>query len=214
MRPFGDISRLSEATALDRVASPLRDAAFSVLRSERVRDALHGVWLGHPLHPMLVQVPIGAFISSAVLDTVPGARRGADTLLGVGLAAGVPAAIAGWADFAVGHEEQQRVGVVHAGTNVAALACYATSLGLRFAGRRGGGAAASGLGAALLVAGGVLGGHMSYHQAMGANHAQGVPHVAPSDWTDLGPVEEFPRGQPAKGMAGDTGVLIVRSADG
>ncbi|HEX2744435.1 MAG TPA: hypothetical protein VHO07_14745 [Streptosporangiaceae bacterium] len=33
-----------------------------------MRDALNGVWLGHPVHPMLVQVSAGAWLSASLLD--------------------------------------------------------------------------------------------------------------------------------------------------
>lgn len=66
------VDRLEMADRLDRVGEPLRRGVQALLRG-RVRDALHGVWLGHPLHPALVQAPVGAWLSTAVLDAVPGA---------------------------------------------------------------------------------------------------------------------------------------------
>lgn len=214
MRPFDDISRLERAQALDRVAAALRGAATTVLRSRKLRDALHGVWLGHPLHPMLVQVPIGAFVSAGVLDLVPGQHRGADALIRVGLVSSLPAATAGSADYTEGHSEQQRVGVVHAATNVAALGCYLVSLRLRAADRRPAGIGAGYLGALFLAAGGALGGHLSYHLAQGAHHAQGVPHTGPLDWTELGPLAELTADEPARRWAGEVPVVVVRHGDG
>lgn len=214
MRPFDDISRLADAPALDRIAQPLRSAGEWLVARRSVADALHGVWLGHPLHPVLVQVPVGAFSSSALLDLVPGARRGADLLLAVGLVSSVPAAAAGLADYVSGHEEQQRVGVVHAAANAVALACYSTSLRRRLGGRRAAGKAWSAAGAAALVVGGTLGGHLSYHLAQGVNHAQGVPHTGPSDWVDLGPVDDLTVREPARRWAGDVPVVAVRTGSG
>ncbi len=211
MRPFDDIARLADAPALDRVAAPLRDAVHAVLRSRRFRDVLHGVWLGHPLHPMLVQTTIGAFTSSAVVDMLRGQHRAADTLIRVGLLTSLPAAAAGAADYSDGHEEQQRVGVVHAAVNVAALACYLTSLRLRAADRRPAGIGVGYAGLVLLAAGGALGGHLSYHLAQGANHAQGVPHTGPSEWADIGPVEELPLREPTRRMVGDIPAVVVRT---
>ena len=49
MRPFDDIDRLARTPALDKIAAPARDAVHKVLRRQDVKDALHGVWLGHPL---------------------------------------------------------------------------------------------------------------------------------------------------------------------
>ena len=60
------------------------------------------------------------------------------------------------------------------------------------------------------VTGTNLGGHMAYHQAMGANHAEGYPHIGPGDWTDVGPADELPEGEPTRRIIGDVGVLVVR----
>jgi hypothetical protein len=34
------------------------------------KDVLSGVWLGHALHPILTDIPIGAWTSSVVLDWI------------------------------------------------------------------------------------------------------------------------------------------------
>lgn len=210
MRPFDYIGRLADQRRLDRLAMPLRDYAKKLLRPRGLTDVLHGVWLGHPLHPALVQLPTGAFFSSAVADALPGQQRSAETLLRTGLIAAVPAAVAGLADYMEGHEEQQRVGVVHAAGNTLALVCYFGSLRLRAAQRRAPALAASSTGHLMLAVSAALGGHMSYHLAMGANHAQGVPHLGPTEWTDVGAFDGLTDGEPVKRFAGDTAVVLVR----
>ena len=131
MRQLALIDRIAAARGLDGVAGAVRDATHKVLKPGTVKNALHGVWLGHPLHPALAQVPVGAFASAAVLDVTGDRGRGARTLIECGIAASLPAALAGLADYADGHEEQQRIGVLHAATNSAALLCYLGSLTLR-----------------------------------------------------------------------------------
>jgi hypothetical protein len=107
------ISFLEWATWLDRLAGPGQRAA-RLLRPGRVRDALHGVWLGHPLHPVLAQVPVGAWPSAGLLDAWPGSTPGTEAasrrLVLAGLAASVPAALAGSADWSELHEQQMRSG--------------------------------------------------------------------------------------------------------
>ena len=61
------MSRLEQESRLDRLVSAGQPAA-RLIRPGRLRDTLHGVWLGHPLHPMLIQVPVGAWLSVAILD--------------------------------------------------------------------------------------------------------------------------------------------------
>jgi hypothetical protein len=107
------ISRLEDANQLDRtVAVGQRIARW--IRSGKVRDALHGVWLGYPLHPLLVQLPAGMWLSASALDLLapradPAARRLAAARL-----ATVSAIVAGAVDWSEQHEQQMRVGLVHA----------------------------------------------------------------------------------------------------
>jgi hypothetical protein len=53
--------RLEYAEGLDRVVSPVQKIVQKIPPGA-VKDALHGVWLGHPLHPVLVQVPVGGVV--------------------------------------------------------------------------------------------------------------------------------------------------------
>ncbi len=120
------MSYLERATSLDR----LTEAVQRVVRKlppGKARDALYGVWLGHPLHPVLVQVPVGTWLSASLLDARPGNERASRHLVLAGLAAAVPAVLAGAADWSQQHEQQMRTGLVHAAANVAAIAAYAAS---------------------------------------------------------------------------------------
>jgi hypothetical protein len=74
------ISRLEQESRLDRVVSAGQQAA-RLIRPGRLRDMLHGVWLGHPLHPMLIQVPVGAWLSASILDLTRGDERAARLLV-------------------------------------------------------------------------------------------------------------------------------------
>ncbi|MGW1772077.1 DUF2231 domain-containing protein [Streptomyces sp. NPDC002104] len=166
-------------TALDRlerttVADPAIRALQRGIRSlplGGVRDLLRGRPLGHPVHPVLVQVPIGCWLSASVLDAVPGARHAATTLTAVGLAGVAPAAVAGWADWADLPPEQARVGLAHAVANVAAVACYTASLTARLRGRSAKGRMWSLGGLAAVAVSGALGGHVAYRQSVGAHAA-------------------------------------------
>ncbi|MCX4632182.1 DUF2231 domain-containing protein [Streptomyces sp. NBC_01443] len=166
-------------TALDRLErTTVADPAIGVLqRGIRalplggMRDLLRGRPLGHPVHPVLVQVPIGCWLSAAVLDVVPGTQRAATTLTAVGLAGVAPAAVAGWADWADLPPEQARVGLAHAVSNVAAVACYTASLAARLRGCSTKGRLWSWGGLTAVAVTGALGGHVAYRQAVGAHPA-------------------------------------------
>lgn len=198
---------------LDRIAMPVRAAVTTVLRGRALRDLLHGVPFGHAVHPVLVQLPVGAWTSAAVLDLVPGQRRAADLLVAVGCAAAVPAATAGWADWSALRPEQQRVGLVHAAGNVLAVGLYAASLVQRGRGRRGVARALSYAGFA--VAGGVayVGGHLVYRQAAAVNHAAAVPYLAPTDWVRVGHLNELPEHRLVARMADRLPVCLYRDGE-
>jgi nitrite reductase/ring-hydroxylating ferredoxin subunit/uncharacterized membrane protein len=194
---------------LDGLADSLR-RAVRALPLGAGRDVLRGLWLGHPLHPALVQVPIGAWTSAAVLDLFPGESRAARRLVALGLAGAGPAALAGWVDWAELRPRQARVGVVHAAANITAVAAYAGSLAARMKDRPALGRALGFAGLTVATVGGILGGHLAYRQAAGVNHAEAVPLLVEPGWHRLGDVAEFPVGEPSRRMVDEVPVLVVR----
>lgn len=211
MQPFDSVSVLENATGLDRAVDPVRKGVRALLGAGAVRDALHGVWLGHPVHPTVVQLAIGALTSASVLDLVPGNERAARVLIATGLASAGPATLTGWADWSELHEQQQRVGLVHAGANVAGLVAYAASLAHRLSGHEARGRALGWTGLGLLGLGGFLGGHMSFRQAAGANHVEEVPHLVRPGWHDLCAVDDLAEdGAPEQRLLGDVALVVVR----
>jgi nitrite reductase/ring-hydroxylating ferredoxin subunit len=216
MRPFDDIVRLERAQALDKPVMAVRAVVTKVLRNRAVKDALHGVWLGHPLHPGAAQLTAGSLLSASILDALGapagGGRAPSTVLIATGLASAPLTAVAGWADWAESHEDQMRVGIVHAAANGVALSLYVAALVRRARGHRGrlpslAGGAIAGLAA-------LLGGHLGYRQATGANHGEEIAHIGPEQWQSLGPVAEIPVGTPVKRTAGDVPVFVLRRADG
>jgi hypothetical protein len=57
--------RLERLEALDKVAKPLAGAVGRAVRPRVVRNLLSGTDLGHPLPPILTDLPIGAWVMSA-----------------------------------------------------------------------------------------------------------------------------------------------------
>ncbi len=208
--PYTPLDSIENATALDPVAASLSTALTKVLRPGRLKNLLHGVWLGHPLHPVLVQVPVGAWTSAAVLDALPGMDAAADTLIAVGLAGVVPALATGWTDWSDLHEQQKRVGLVHAAANAVAATLYAGSLVSRRRGHRGTGRALAWAGYATAGLGSYVGGHLAYRQAAGTNHAEFVPHLVKPGWHSIGGFDDLPDGTPVTRRLGDVNLMVLR----
>ena len=210
------------AAALDAVERQERldGAADAIRRAVRAlplgggRDVLRGLWLGHPLHPALVQVPIGAWTSAAVLDLLPGESRAARLMVAVGLAGAGPAALAGWVDWAEQRPPQARVGLVHAAANITAVAAYAGSLAARLKGRPVLGRALGFTGLTVATVGGVLGGHLAYRQGAGVSHAEAVPLLVEPGWHRVGALADFPLEVPVRRMVGEVPVVVVAPPDG
>src|SRR3954449_11497147 len=208
MSLMGFLDRIADVPTFDKAIEPVRRGVLSVLRPPAVKDFLHGTWLGHPLHPVLVQVPVGSWISAGVLDVVPPLRPAATAMIGTGVVAAVPAALAGAADWSEQGAGVRRLGALHALLNTAALGLYVGSLVARGKGRGGLGRVLSYSGLGLASVSATIGGHMSYAQSSGASHAATAAQALGSDWIDLGPLDDLPEGRPTL-RSGTGGSAVV-----
>jgi nitrite reductase/ring-hydroxylating ferredoxin subunit len=209
MSLMGILDRLSDVTAFDKVIEPARRLVQAT--PQGVKDLLHGTWLGHPLHPVLVQVPVGSWLSAGLLDAVPPLRPAATVLIGTGVAAAVPASLAGAADWSEQEIGVRRLGALHAVANSAALGLYVGSLFARGAGRGSLGRVLSYAGLGLASGSAAIGGHMSYAQSSGASHAVTAARALTTDWIDLGPLDDLPEGRPVlrTGKGGSVAVPLA-----
>jgi uncharacterized membrane protein len=159
--------RLPEAVdrveALDRVAVPLQRRLEATL-DDPARALLQGRWLGHPLHPVLTDLPIGFWTSAWLIDLFgrPEHDDVATWFVGLGVVAAVPAALSGWASWLRLTPELRRTGVVHAATNSVATGLYAASWRARRAGDRRRGIRLGHAGATVATLGAFLGGHLAF----------------------------------------------------
>jgi nitrite reductase/ring-hydroxylating ferredoxin subunit len=207
------LTKLEQARSLDAASDRLQKIVYATVRPQGLKDLLHGTWLGHPLHPVLVQVPVGAFISASVLDLIPGGRRSATTLIALGTASAVPAMAAGLADWSEMTKDRRRVGLVHAASNTVALGLYVGSLIARFSGRPARGKALAFAGLAAAGGGAYLGGHLAYAQGGGVNQAATEIARFPEEWTSVGSLASLPDGKPAVRKVDDISVLLYRLGD-
>lgn len=213
--------RIERAPSLDGPVRALSDALVRALPSgTRLDDLLHGVPFGQPAHPALVRLPLGCWTSAVLLDFIPGTRRlpgvlpgtrqASTALLGVGLAATLPSAATGLADWSALHRHQQRVGLVHAIAQGSAATLFGASLLARLGGHHRAGKALSLAGVTVATAGTYLGGHLALRLGAGASHAESLDHLATLGWHDLCPVGELPDGRPARRQLGYLSLLALR----
>lgn len=207
---YQQTEKLERAEALDPLADALQSAVQKVVRPGRAKDVLSGTWLGHPLHPLLMVTPLGAWLSASVLDLVGGreGERAADRLLGIGVLAALPTAAAGasdWSDTAGG---ERRVGLVHAVGNYAATALMGASWVARRRGRRDVGIGLALAGDVLVGITGYLGGHLSYNQGVGVDTT--VFDAGPQEWTEAAAAVNVVEGEPHGVEVDGVRIVLVR----
>lgn len=180
----------------------------------KVKNFLHGVWLGHPLHPALTDVPIGSWTAAMVMDAMDMAGQGkaygkaADAAIGIGLVGAVAAAVSGLTDWEDTDGAARRVGLTHGLLNIAGAALYATSWAMRKQGNRAAGRAFSMAGYVVAGFSATLGGDLVYGKQIGVNHAAG--EQLPTDFVPVIAEAELREGQATRVMANGVKVLVVR----
>lgn len=180
-------------------------------------DLLHGTWLGHPLHALLVEIPIGSWSASALFDLIAlstGSRNAAwaaDALIALGSAGAVPAAMAGMADYSAIREDVAAEAAVHGILNSAALGLFLLSLAARRNQRRGLGVGLSFVALATAGSSAWIGGDMVYRRRVGANFNDPPQHG--KGWIAVLSENELAEGEARRVVIGDDAVMVYRDAD-
>ncbi len=194
--------------ALDGVAKVAFDSLGPV--SKKVEDLLHGTYIGHPVHPVLTDVPIGAWTMVIALDAAD-MEDGADYALNIGLVGALGAAISGIADWRYTKGTVRRVGTAHALFNVSATALYALSSYQRYQGNRTSGKMLSNIGYACVMAGGFLGGDLAY--TLGITVDRNAWLMGPSEYAPVMPLVDLEENKPTRATAEGEDVVLVRHGD-
>jgi nitrite reductase/ring-hydroxylating ferredoxin subunit/uncharacterized membrane protein len=201
-----------------RLQSTLSNAfAAAGPAGQEIANALHGRWLGHPLHPVLTDIPIGSWTAAAVLDAleqVTGNRalgRGADAAIGLGIIGALGAAITGLTDWRHTDGRARRLGLAHGLLNTGALALYTTSMILRqFQARRAGRGVAA-LGYVVANTAAYLGGHLVFGEQIGVDHT--AAQVPPAEFVPVLPQAELAENELRQVLAHGMPVLLLRRGD-
>src|SRR5437660_3849080 len=117
------LARLMDQPALDSIAEPLSRAVRGAYElagpvGQQAKNAMHGVWLRHPLHPVFTDLPIGAWTTGLVLDGIAARtneqamEQAADVAICVGLAGATAAAVTGLTDWSETSGRARRTGLI------------------------------------------------------------------------------------------------------
>lgn len=156
------LDNLESASFLDGASNAINGVLAPALDDTAVGSALRGRWIGHPVHPALVNVTIGSWTSAVVLDLTRHHSRASKLVISVGLAS-APAAIAtGWADWSTMNTRQRRVGIIHAASNATGVFLFLGSYLRRRKHTDGIAKALAAAGLASASVGGLIGGHLAY----------------------------------------------------
>jgi len=176
------LGALEEMGWLDTIGEAIARIARPVTDQRGLMDALHGRWLGHALHPVLSDLPIGFWVSVPVLD-IAGDDTGATVLTAAGCIAAVGTAVTGAADWTVTDGRERRLGLLHGLANAAGTALQLGALGARLGGGRRAGRWLSLAGLGVSSAAAYLGGELVFGRGLMVDHTAWM--AGPKDWTPV-----------------------------
>lgn len=209
------VGRLLErlVSAQDVWARPLSDKVHALMwaifsRMTPIRDLLSGTWLGHPLHAVMTDLPIGAMTLVVILDLL-GQPSAADVALVLGILAMLGAAAAGFADYSTTDGAPRVRATIHSSVMIVSLVVYVISLALRA------GAPAdrtlpialSIVGYLILAGGAFVGGDVVY--LLGNMVDRHAWRTGGSKWQPLD-IHEIPDGQLVKAKVGTQAIVVTR----
>jgi nitrite reductase/ring-hydroxylating ferredoxin subunit/uncharacterized membrane protein len=211
--------RIARNPSLDKIARVWQPVIL------RVRDAagapgkyfLNGTFLGHSLHPLLTDIPIGAWTVTALLDAIevfegPDVAFASDAALALGLAGAVGAIATGYAEWADTADDPRTLGMAHAALNGAAFTGYVTSLLLRANDKRGAGIAVAMASFGLTAFAAFLGGELMAGYQLGTKHTA-EPKPPPEKFVKVAALDEIPDGAMHPTAVDGIPIVLFRRGD-
>lgn len=195
--------------------------AFGRARN-RVTNTLHGVWLGHPVHPPLASLASGVLGTTVALDVLHAASgrhrelleaaRLARFTLGMGILVNLGAALTGMTDWQHTHEKDRRVGLVHGLLNSAATALYVLSWMDRGRGRLLRAGLTSTVGYGISLGSGYLGGHLVFASGLGTD--QSGRRLDLQEWTPVVRQDDLTARKLQRVEVDGVGLVLCRTENG
>ena len=180
-----------------------------------LKTLANGTWLGHPLHPVITDIPIGAWTLAVLFDIIylirgtHGWVSAADVTVFVGLLGALGAAITGYTDWSDTVDRERRVGIAHGLLNTVVIAVYLVSLIIRVSGgSRGLAIVLALIGYAIVITAAFLGGELVFSIGTGVNHH--AWQEVPTKFTRVMLEGQLTDNMLVKAMAGDTPILLYK----
>jgi len=210
---------INDQTWLDTWGDPLQRYVNSLFSDagdsgKQVKNLLNGVWLGHPLHPVVTDVPVGAWTVTIVLDSLASLsdsealESAADITLATGFLAALGAAASGFTDWSDTYGDERKTGLLHGLMMLATTGMYGCSLLARLGGSRRTGVALSNTAYAVMAAGAYLGGEEVFDIGYGVNHT--AFRHGPDDYVAVLALDDLETGKPTRADAKGTPVVLVK----
>ena len=209
-----------KSNLIRKISASLDGIMYRVLGAPRMRPLkilLNGTWVGHPLHPMLTDIPIGAWTLTILLDLIgllfafPQLGLASSITAGVGVVGALAAAAAGLADWMDIDPPEKAIGVFHASVNVSATILFLISFLMRWARhwQLGWATFVVALAGYFLVAiGGYLGGALVFYKGVMIN--RNAYRTGPDDYKPAVATRELAEGQLKHVLVEEQPVLLLR----
>ncbi len=210
-----------QVTKLDETAEKIQGSVNQLVNTgpyaKKIKDFLNGVWLGHALHPLLTDIPLGSWTVAALLDLLSLGKEksrlapGTDAAIGIGIVGAFGAAAAGIADWSDTDSKQRRLGFIHMLLNSGALTAYIASWLLRRMGGQGRRYLAvliSSSGFAAVNFSAYLGGELVFKHGLMVN--SNSRNELLEEWTEVLNSEDLADNTPRRVINNTTAIMLVR----
>jgi nitrite reductase/ring-hydroxylating ferredoxin subunit/uncharacterized membrane protein len=180
-----------------------------------LKGILNGTWLGHQLHPLITDVPLGAWTVAVLFDLAAIIVRPTHTvevaafwIILVGWVAALGAFLTGWTEFADTADRETRYGVAHGLLNTVAIVLYGLSLVIRLTGPQGLAVGLALAGYVVVISAAYLGGELVFNIGYAINHH--AFQSPPTDWAPALPVAQLAEGKLTQAWVQGVNVLLYR----
>ncbi|HEY4845029.1 MAG TPA: DUF2231 domain-containing protein [Candidatus Dormibacteraeota bacterium] len=208
LEPVADFLQKVVAGAYKALGKPGRD----------LKTLANGTWLGHPLHPVLTDIPLGAWTLAVLFDIIylfkgtHGWISAADLAVFVGLLGALGSALTGYTDWSTTFGRERRVGIAHGLLNTAVIVVYLVSLIIRVThGSRGLAIVLALIGYGIVLTAAFLGGDLVFSIGTGVNHH--AWQEVPTKFTKVMLEGQLTDNMLVKAMAGDTPILLYKKGN-